>query len=292
MKSYQQLTLEQRYQISAFLKTGMKKSAIARELSVDKSTITRELKRNRGQRSYRPKQAQRLATERHRQKHKHRVAPDTWAKVESLLEQEWSPEQISARLKLEKKPSVSHESIYQYIYRNKRAGGTLSTHLRCQKKRRSRYGTYSTRGQIPNRRSIEERPSVVESKKRIGDWETDTIIGSRHRGAIVSVVERRSKFCLLKQLARRTAEQTAQALIETLSPVQEQVNTITSDNGKEFANHQEIAKELSTDFYFCHPYSAWERGLNENTNGLIRQYFPKPTDFSNSPYAIFEKSVN
>ena len=278
--SYYQLTQEQRYQISAWLKTGMSKTAIAQNLKVHKSTITRELSRNRGQRGYRAQQAQRLAMARHRQKRKHCITPDTWQRIEVLLIQDWSPEQICERLKLEEKPAASHESIYQYVYRDKAHGGELHTHLRCRRRRRKRYGTYSKRGLIPHRRSIQERPAVVETRSRIGDWEADTIVGKRHRRAILTLVERRSKFCLLKKLASRQAVETEQAAVGLLFPFKEQVFSITADNGKEFARHTAIAQRLETDFFFAHPYAAWERGTNENTNGLVRQYFPKQTDFS------------
>jgi IS30 family transposase len=200
--------------------------------------------------------------------------------IESYVRQDWSPEQISGWLSKEQRQQVSHERIYQYIYADKQAGGTLHQHLRCRKVRRKRYGSYDRRGQIEGRRSISSRPSIVAEKRRIGDWEADTIIGQNHQQAIVSVVERKSKLTLLKKVAHRTSEAVEQALAELLKPFQERCHTITSDNGKEFANHQAIAESLQAAFYFAHPYSSWERGLNENTNGLVRQYFPKKSSFS------------
>jgi IS30 family transposase len=204
----------------------------------------------------------------------------TWALVASLLRREWSPEQISGRLKLEQQPVVSHERIYQYVYADKRRGGTLHQHLRCRKVRRKRYATHSRRGQIPNRVSIDKRPQVVAAKRRVGDWEADTIIGKAHQQAIVSLTERKSKLCLLQKVERKSAAAITAASLAQLSPLSFKVHTITSDNGREFAGHGEIAQALSAKFYFAHPYSSWERGLNENTNGLVRQYFPKKYDFT------------
>jgi len=276
--SYTQLTREQRYQIYALMKAGQNQTQMASIIKVHKSTISRELARNCGQRGYRPKQAQQLALSRKLPAHQPRIQPATWTLVESWLGQQWSPEQISGRLKLEQMALVSHERIYQYIYRDKRAGGNLYLNLRSQKKRRKRYGSNDRRGQLPNRRSIDERPLIVERKARLGDWEADTIIGKGHREAIVSLVERKSKLTRLAKVKRKTAESVRHAITAQLPQLC--VRTITSDNGREFAQHQQIAHQLSADFYFAHPFASWERGLNENTNGLVRQYFPKQHDFS------------
>lgn len=278
--AYTQLTREQRYQIYILKKAGHLQNFIAREIGVHPSTITRELVRGSGQRGYRPKQADELASARRQKRYRARISTATWALIESLLYQDWSPEQVSGWLIKEKHESVSHESIYQYIYADKAAGGALFHHLRCRKRRRKRYGSYDRRGRMPHCRSIEERPKIVEERKRLGDWEADTIIGQHHRGAIVSLTERKSKLCLLKKVERNTAEAVEQALEELLRPITAKVKTITSDNGREFANHQSIEKKLKATFYFAHPFAAWERGTNENTNGLVRQYFPKGSDFS------------
>jgi IS30 family transposase len=279
--AYQQLTQDQRYQIYAFLKAGFSPAHIARELAVDKSTTSRELKRNRGQRGYRPKQAHDLMRARRKAKdNATRISPETWQQVEACLQQDWSPEQVSGYLKARGESSPSHERIYQYIYADKQQGGDLHTHLRCQKKRRKRYGKYDRRGQIPNRKSISERPAVVATKARLGDWEADTLIGKNHQQAIVSLVERQSKLTLLAKVERNTEAAVKQAMIEEFKPLAAHVHTITSDNGREFAGHQAIAEALGAEFYFAHPYHSWERGLNENTNGLVRQYFPKGSDFS------------
>jgi IS30 family transposase len=259
--SYQQLTPEQRYQIYGLIKAGFNQTQIAAEINVHKATVSREMHRGRGQRGYRPRQAQELADTRQLRRVKPRIKPQTWQQVEQLLGQQWSPQQINGRLRLEHQATVSHERIYQYIYADKQAGGTLHHHLRCQKQRRKRYGSNDRRGQLPARRSIDERPAIVERKVRTGDWEADTIIGRGHHHAIVSLVERKSKLTRLAKVTHNTAELVAQAMTVQLAPFR--VKTITSDNGREFARHQSIAQQLKADFYFAHPYSSWERGLNE-----------------------------
>ena len=279
--AYKQLTQEQRYQIAAFMKAGFNQKQIALEIQVHPATISRELRRNRGLRGYRPRQAQLLADNRKLAKQKKRICARTWRKIESHLSEQWSPEQITGYLKRHNQETVSPEWIYQYIYRDKKAGGSLFKNLRCQKKRRKRYGKNSRRGQIPNRRMIRERPAVVTERRRTGDWEADTIIGKRHRHAIVTFVERKTGYCLIKPIKRKTAPEVKEAALELLAPVKEQVHTITSDNGREFAGHEEIAARLEADFYFANAYHSWERGSNENLNGLVRQYFPKKMDFAN-----------
>ena len=277
---YTQLTQEERYQIHALLKAGLDQTEIAMVLKRHKSTISREIRRNRGLRGYRPIQAQRLADERRQSRVKPRISTSSWSTVERLLREDWSPEQISLWLKEECNVAISHEWIYQFVLQDKAAGGDLYRHLRCQKQRRKRYGTYGRRGQLVDRISIDERPAVVDSRSRIGDWELDTIIGKGHKQAIVSLTERKSRYTLIKKVKRKTAQLVSDAIISLLSPVSGKVHTLTSDNGKEFAEHKNIANKLDAEFYFAHPYASWERGLNENTNGLIRQYFPKNRDFA------------
>ena len=279
MRNYIQLTQEQRYQIFAYKKAGYNQSEIAHQIGVDKSTVSRELKRNRGFRGYRPKQAHQLSLQRKKGKVKERINPEIWEWVKKLLEEDWSPEQISGWLNREQRLYISHESIYLFVYRDKSQGGDLYRHLRCQRKRKKRYGSHSTRGLIPGRVSIDERPAVVDRKNRFGDWELDTVIGKNHRQAIVTITERKSKLALFAKVERKTSDLVKEAIISLLAPIKEWVKTLTADNGKEFAGHLELAEKLEADFYFAHPYSSWERGLNENTNGLLRQYFPKKTDF-------------
>jgi IS30 family transposase len=279
MSTYTQLTQEQRYQIYALLKMDHTQIEIAKVIGVHKSTVSRELRRNRGLRGYRPNQAHQLAVSR-RDKSRTRIGALTWALIETLIRQEWSPEQVSDSLKDNHGLQISHEWIYQYILMDKHAGGDLHRHLRCQKKRRKRYGSYDRRGKLKNRVSIDERPAIVDTRQRLGDWEVDTIIGKGHRHAVVSLVERKSRLALLRKVESRTAQAVADAVVELMKSLPVRTHTITADNGKEFADHERIAKELKTDIYFAHPYSSWERGTNENTNGLVRQYFPKKHSFA------------
>jgi IS30 family transposase len=200
--------------------------------------------------------------------------------IETLLRKDWSPEQVSGWLKENYSLQISHEWIYQHILMDKQAGGDLHRHLRCQKKRRKRYGSYDRRGRLKNRVSIDERPVIVDTRQRLGDWEVDTIIGKGHRQAIVSLTERKARLALLRKVERKTSQAVADAVIELLKTLPVQIHTITADNGKEFADHERIACDLRTNVYFAHPYSSWERATNENMNGLIRQYFPKKHDFT------------
>jgi IS30 family transposase len=278
--SYKQLAREQRYQINILRKAGHNQTSIAALLGCHKSTISRELRRNRGLKGYRHQQAAELADERQCAAYRSRIAWQTWQEVERLLRQDWSPQQICGRLRLAQQPSVSHEWIYLHIYDDKRRGGTLHRHLRSQKKQRKRYSGYLRRGQIPHRISIAQRPQIVARKGRYGDWEADTIVGARHKGGILSVVERKSKLTRLRKLATKAAAEMKDNTIALLAPLAAQVHTITVDNGKEFSEHQLIAAGLGARIYFAHPYASWERGLNENTNGLVRQYFPKKYEFA------------
>lgn len=277
---YTQLTQEERYQIYALMKAGHNQTEIAHILGRDKSTISRELRRNSGLRGYRPKQAQRLSAKRRHDRDNLRITPEHWMLVERFLREDWSPEQISLWLADEKAIYISHEWIYQYVLQDKSRGGDLYRHLRCQKQRRKRYGSYSRRGQLVNRVSIDERPAVVDARSRFGDWELDTIIGKGHKQAIVSITERKSRLTLIRKVERKTADSVTRAILRLLKPIAHRVHTLTSDNGREFAGHETIAKALDAKFFFAHPYASWERGLNENTNGLIRQYFPKHRDFT------------
>lgn len=261
------------------MKAGHNQTEIAQILERHKSTISREVRRNRGLRGYRPKQAQELARQRNQTAHSARISTAHWDRVEELLRQDWSPEQISGWLVREEGITVSHEWIYQYVYTDKRHGGSLYKHLRCQKPRRKRYGSYDRRGQIKDRISIDERPAVVERRSRIGDWEADTVIGKPGGAVLVTLAERKTRQSILALSPDKSAKSVKKAIIEALQPHAAHVHTITYDNGKEFAHHAEIASALDASSYFAHPYHSWERGLNENMNGLIRQYLPKGKSF-------------
>lgn len=277
MRRYTQLTSEQRYQISGFKKAGWKQAQIAVDVGVNKSTISRELKRNKGDRGWRAKQAQRLRDERRQGCiNGKQFSLNDWTEVDRLIRQDLSPEQAAARLELEGGLQISHEAIYQHIYADKRAGSDLWRHLRCQKPRRKRYASgQERRGMIKNRISIDKRPEIVEQKIRIGDWEGDTVIGKNHQGILVTLAERKSRYVLAGQLRSKHAEVVTAKVNSLLRSHKHKCHTVTFDNGKEFAEHETIASELKADIYFAHPYHSWERGLNENSNGLLRQYFPK-----------------
>ena len=193
-----------------------------------------------------------------------------------------SPVQISGWLKRHGKEYVSYETIYKHIWADKKKGGTLYKHLRHSgKKYYKRSKGTAGRGCIPGRVDIKERPIIVETKIRLGDWELDTIIGANHQGAIVSMVDRATKLTKLVKVSHKTAQEVKDALIKKLGPIREFVYTLTADNGKEFAYHQSVSEALQADFFFATPYHSWERGLNEHTNGLVRQYFPKSLSFDN-----------
>jgi transposase, IS30 family len=278
MRAYHRLTEGQRNQVYALKKAGLKQYAIADQIGVHKSTISREFKRNTGLRGYRPKQAHRLACSRQAQICRTRISDAAWTGIGEMIREDWSPEQITGHLKEIGERSVSPEWIYQHIYADKRNGGDLHARLRCQKKRRKRYGGIERRGQIKNRVSIEKRPAVVDLRSRVGDWEADTVIGKQGHSVLVTLVERKTRFTVAIKAINKTARAVTDAICDYLRPYQERVLTLTYDNGREFAYHEEIARELAAEGFFAHPYHSWERGLNENTNGLIRQYIPKGKD--------------
>jgi IS30 family transposase len=283
MKKYTQLTEVQRYQIEALKKAKKEQKEIAAILDVSASTISREIKRNRGLRGYRPKQAHIKATTRRREATKAiKMTAEVVALIDTKLRLDWSPDQVSGWLDQEKRITLSHERIYQHVWADKYQGGVLYKHLRqSNKKRKKRYGSKDKRGQIRNRISIDDRPEIVEQKTRIGDWEIDTVMGKNHQGALVTIVDRVSKFTLIKKVDSKHAEVVTKATIALLKPYLDKTLTITADNGKEFAGHEIMTQELGSTVYFAHPYSSWERGLNENTNGLIRQYFTNGSSFEN-----------
>ena len=282
MKDYHQLTQGLRYQIGILKKAGKNQKDIAGLVNVSPSTICRELRRNTGKRGYRPKQAQRKAETRRKQAVKPlKMTLAVIALVEAKLSINWSPEQVSGWLQQEQSIAISHERIYRHVWADKLKGGTLCKYLRHSGKKRKQYGSKDKRGQIRNRVSIDDRPVIVSGKARLGDWEIDTVIGKNHQGALVTIVDRVSKFTLIKKVPSKHAEVVTEATITLLRPYLDKALTITADNGKEFAGHEKIKAALGADVYFAHPYSSWGRGLNENTNGLIRQYFTKGSSFEN-----------
>jgi IS30 family transposase len=276
---HRHLSLQERHYIEIELKNGTSQNAIAKALGRPQGTISKEISRNRGLKGYRHKQAQRFTNERHKDKKKNikmtdRVKEFMRVQLESY---QTSPEQIAGWLKNKHNISIHHETIYRYILQDKKENGELYKHLRHQSKPyRKRYGstTNSSRG-IPDRVDIDQRPEEANKRERLGDWEADTVIGKNHKGAIVTLDERKSKLRLALPLKGKFADDTKDAIIELLKPLKDVVKTITFDNGKEFTKHKNIADALECDTYFAKPYHSWERGQNENANGLLRQYFPK-----------------
>jgi IS30 family transposase len=274
--SYQQLTKEQRYQMSLLFAEKYSAARIAEKLNVHRSTVYRERNRNSRRGQYEPGLAHRLTQQRRRTAGKARVPEHTILFVEFGLAQEWSPEQISA-IGAMIDIAVSHEWIYRYVASDKARGGTLYKSLR-QGKKRYRRGANGKRSPIPDPVSIDERPAIVESRERLGDWEADTVLGKQGTGALVTLAERKSRKYLVKRVKSKEAGVVKDAIIEMLSPYRDHVHTITFDNGGEFAEHKAIAEALDAKAFFAHAYSSWERGLNENFNGLLRQYIPKGTN--------------
>jgi IS30 family transposase len=279
---YYQLTENERYQIHIMKQAGHTQQYIATALGRSPSTISRELTRNQGLRGYRPAQAQRFTETRRTHAQKARKVTETvtgW--ITKLIMQELSPQQVVDYLKRHKKLSLHHETVYQLIYEDKAMGGDLYQYLRiASKPYRKRYGHYDRRGKIKNRVDIDERPAIVDRRSRIGDWEGDTIVGKGRKSAMLTLVERKTLYTIIMRLTGKRADLLAKTAIAGMKALKSKVKTITFDNGLEFADHETIAEGLNADIYFAHPYASWERGINENTNGLIRQYFPKGTNFT------------
>lgn len=291
---YKHLTREERHTISCLRRQAYSTAQIAEAVSKHPSTIRREFKRNpsyAGKYDFRQAHIQARRRSRSASCRAARINPESWAfALDKLKNEQWSPDQISAELAKQGRPTISHEAIYLRIYADRMRCGKLHTHLRHRvKSYRSRALKNEKRGSIKNQRSIDERPEIVEAKTRIGDWEIDTIIGTHSGSAsvLVTAVERFSRYTLITKAANKSAEAVTKALLSALAPHRKRVHTLTYDNGKEFSSHQIIDSFLGSKGYFAHPYSSWERGLNENTNGLIRQYFPKKTNFNH----ISEKQI-
>ena len=278
-----QLTKAQRYTISVMRKQNFSMGEIAAVIGKHKSTISRELRRNCDGRSgrYDADLAQRKCEKRQKGKpHRVRFTEEVRLRVEAMLREDYSPEQVVGRCRLEGLECVSVETIYQYVWGDKRRGGDLHTHLRRKgRKYRKRGAKKDSRGVIRDRVSIDERPKVVDDKSRFGDLEIDLIMGANHRRALLSANDRASGISWIALLEGKDSKALADKAAEMLMPFKGLLHTVTSDNGKEFAEHKAIAKSLAVDYYFAHPYHSWERGANENMNGLIRQYLPKGTPF-------------
>ena len=281
---YHQITSGERYRISALRQEGYCPAAIARSLGRHRSTVWRELQRNCSpwDGSYRPSKAQEQANgRRSRSRRNRRFDSIDWMLVESRLQEEWSPEQVSGSLRKEGLVSISHETIYRYVWEDRARGGALCTLLRCaRKKRRKRYARYDSRGRLAGKRHISERPVSVEHRQAVGHWEIDTVMGVGNDHCIVTLVERATGYVLIGKLRSRNMGELARRTIQLVRRQPGKFRTITADNGTEFHSYKAIERATGVKFYFATPHHAWERATNENTNGLIRQYLPKRTSMA------------
>jgi transposase, IS30 family len=279
MTKYRQLAQEERYLIAAHLSAGQNLTWIACELGRSKGTISRELQRNatRHDGAYRPEKAHSYATARRRRTRRgRRFSDQDMGRVERWLKRRWSPEQISCVLGRRGELQISHESIYEHIRRDKRLGGNLFRHTRIMSKfGRKRYRSKDSRGVLPGKRHISERPAEAEQRLRIGHWEGDTVIGSDKRHCILTLVERKTGYAVIKKLAARNMEEVTRAATRAIAMHQDKIETITFDNGTEFHDYAVLEQRFPIKCYFATPYHSWERGSNENFNGLVRQYLPK-----------------
>lgn len=282
--SYQQITSEERYRISALRQEGYRPAAIARRLGRHRSSVSREIRRNSSRFDgwYRPSQAQERANgRRSRSRRNRRFGSRDWRLVESLLQRRWSPEQVAGRLRKNGMLSISHETIYRHVWDDRARGGQIARYLRCAgKKRRKRYGRYDSRGRLAGKRHISERPAAVERRRAVGHWEIDTVLGNGNNHCIVTIVERATGYVLIGKLASRTVADLTRRTIQLIRQHPGEFRTITADNGTEFHGYKRIERATGVKFYFATPHHSWERGTNENANGLIRQYLPKRTSFA------------
>lgn len=293
--SYTQLTYGDRIRIGVLRQEGKTPSQISIFLGKHRSSVYRELERNSSSGvGYFPDTAQILAVNRKIEAASiPRISDETKEWVIGKLELQWSPEQISNRMELELVDSVSHEWIYQMVYGDRKSGGDLHLNLRWGRRtRKKRGGGRDKRGQIPNRVSIEKRPEIINERGRIGDLEGDTIIGANHKGKLLTLVDRKSRLTIIEKLVNKSAEVTSCAVINAVNSFKSPFLSITFDNGKEFTFHEQMTEKTGIPIFFAHPYSSYERGTNENTNGLIRQYFPKKTDLSKVTSEAVKKVEN
>ena len=281
MNRYRQLTSEERHTLSTLRKQGYRQAAIARALGRHRSTISREVRRNskdRQGRVYRPDLADDIARwRRGRSRHNERFGPSDWLLVKACIKQQWSPEQAAGWLRRKRQLSISHETIYRHIWRDRKQGGRLYLHLRCSpKQRRKRYGSYDSRGRLAGKRPLSERPAGAQHRSRVGHLEADTVIGNlSDRHCVLTLVDRKTGYVMIGKLETRTVEAANRRAIRMIKNAARATRTVTADNGTEFHGYKTIEAATGSRFYFAAPYHSWERGTSENTNGLIRQYLPK-----------------
>jgi len=278
---YRQLTHGERYAMANMLQEGYSQRAIGRALGRSAATISRERRRNATTHdgAYRPEKAQQYAMARRRRTRKgSQFTRRQWNQVERLLRRKWSPQQIVGRRRACGERTMSKETIYRHVWRDRRGGGELWRQLRIMSKfGRKHRGSPATRGRLIGKRHISERPARAQARSELGHWEGDTVMGADKRHCVLTLVERVSGYVVMKKLSARSKEQAAAALSQAIEQLGGQVKTITLDNGTEFHDYERVEKASGVKFYFATPYHSWERGTNENTNGLIRQYLPKGT---------------
>lgn len=286
---YRRVTQEDRLGIKAYLEAGLNQSAIADKLGFHKSTVSREVGRNRGGRGYRPQQAQRFTDERQEYRRRPRkMLPEMIERIEVKLRLKWSPEQISNRFRVEGTPTVAAETIYRHIYSDRGRGGELWRHLRwSRRQRKRRFPSEERRGKIQNATPIADRPGQANKRRKRGHWERDTMIGKNRKTAILALVDRKTRFNRFARLNRRLAAGVTNKTVKLLEGLP--CRSITNDRGQEFSDHERLAKKLNVSVYFCDPYSSYQRGTNENRIGILRQYFPKRTDLSNVHWRTLKK---
>ena len=277
--TYRQLASEERYMLAALRRQGYNQAEIARTLGRHRSTVCRELRRNstRADGRYRAFTAQeRTNGRRSRSRRNRRFSAEDFSLIDGLLCRQWSPEQVAGYLARHELLSVSHETIYRHVWRDKQAGGKLYTHLRgARKRRRKRYGAYDSRGRLAGKRMISERPAEVESREVVGHWEADTVMGAGAKDCVLTLVERKTGLVLVGKLPDRTAASLSRRAVGLIRGSGARFETVTADNGTEFHDYRRVERLTGAAFYFARPYHSWERGSNENANGLIRQYLPK-----------------
>ena len=282
--AYKRVTEEERTFIYRWRQEGENLSEVGRRLGRAVSSICREIARNTGRRGYRPKQAHEKAQAQARRSGPRRFTETVRVDAETRIKEGWTPEIIGERARLEGRPWVCKETIYKHIYADAKAGGTLWMHLpRAKRKRRRRCPRQEGRGRgcIPNQRKIDTRPAEVETRQSVGNWEGDLINGAHETGNLVTLVERNTRFSLIGRTDSKEAEEVAHTIIAQFEALPQAVRvSLTLDNGKEFARHEEIAMKARLDVFFARPYHSWERGTNENTNGLIRRLYPKKSSFA------------
>lgn len=278
MSTYKQITTEERYIIAHLRREGKSKAEIARHLGRHRSTIGREIRRNSSNQGvYRSLKASEKANgRRSRTRKKPQYSNEEYSIIEGLLAKKWSPEQISNHLRIQRRMLISYETIYRYIWRDKRLGGELYKHLRqATKKRRKRYGAHDSRGVMAGKRRLEERPRAAENRSRRGHFELDTVLGRGSKHCILTLVDRKTGYLIIRKLKRRGTEQVNEQLLKIIEGEKQAVRTLSADNGTEFHQFKQIEEKTGVPFFFAKPYHSWERGSNENANGLIRQYLPK-----------------